>query len=37
MEKGYKNIEEDGLSNLKYKLWDETKQNKRLIHMNIGI
>ena len=36
MEKGYRNPNEDGLSNLDYKVWDRTKVNKQ-IQLNVGI
>lgn len=36
MEKGYRNPNEDGLSNLNYKVWDRTKVNKQ-IQLNVGI
>jgi hypothetical protein len=36
MDKGFRNPDEDGLSNLEYKVWNETKVNNQ-IHLNVGV
>ena len=36
MDKGYRNPNEDGLSNLKYEVWNRTKRNNQT-QLTVGI